>query len=136
MVSSLHDWLRQLISPDLGSPISHGQEEFRMRWVSPEGVNRAVMLAGLETELCQDANRVIWSFVCKEHVTLLSSNQVLHWSSFLVILKGGGTEQLLLLFITVEGELVSDVEGFRRFSLCLLLDEAVVPPVDLAISGG
>ena len=100
-----------------------------MRRVSLEGVDGTVMFAGLKTESGLDLDSL--SLVGLENVTLLGTDKVLQWTSILVVLERGTTEDLGY-------RLVIDLEGLRENKLIYwAVSELLhVPPEDASVSRG
>jgi hypothetical protein len=75
----------EILAPDLGGPITNGEEILQVTGVSLDVVDGAVMLTLLKTELQVDFD--LLSFVGLQDVTLFSSNQVLEWRGICVVLQ-------------------------------------------------
>lgn len=75
----------EILAPDLGGPITNGEEILQVTGVSLDVVDGAVMLTLLKTELQVDFD--LLSFVGLQDVTLFSSNQVLEWRGIRVVLQ-------------------------------------------------
>lgn len=70
MIARLHNWDLKLLGPDLGGPITDGQEVLEMDGVPLHGVDRTMMLALLVTE-APDALGLLVSVLAIQSVTLL-----------------------------------------------------------------
>ena len=75
----------EILAPDLGGPMTNGEEILQVTGVSLDVVDGSVMLTLLKTELQVDFD--LLSFVGLQDVTLFSSNQVLEWRGIRVVLQ-------------------------------------------------
>ena len=108
VVARRHDRVRlEILRPDLGGPVTNGQEVLQVAWVSLDVVDWAVMLALIKSELQVDFD--LLSLVCLEDVALLSTDEVLERRGVSVVLKGGATKNLRL-DLTVDRELLFKLE--------------------------
>jgi len=128
VVFSLHERSLELFRPDLGSPVSNCKEVFTDGRVSLDSIHWSVMLSSLETILLVDLNRSSRSLIHLEDISLLSSHQILHWASFIVILKPSSSEDLLTCTINV----IVEGEGVNRS----IIKVSEVPPKKSTICGG
>lgn len=137
MITGLHDWRPHFLGPDLGGPITDGEEVLNVSGVSLDGVNRSMMLSTVITESLIDFDGL--SLISLEDVSLLGTDEVLKWTSIGVVLEGGSSEQL--------GDELTSLGGLSVWDL-LLHDELLgwdewlvfwivfVPPEQLAVGGG
>lgn len=77
MVACLNNGLFKFFGPNLGTPVTDGQEVFKLEGVTLEGVDGAVMLAVFETVTHVDFNLVLTT-IGLHHATILTTNKVLH----------------------------------------------------------
>jgi hypothetical protein len=111
----------QIFAPDLGRPVTDGQEVLQVTWVSLNIVDGSVMLALIETELQVDFN--LLSLVGLEDVTLLSTDEVLERRGIGVILETGATEHLRNGF-SIDLEVLNELQLFCRAGL----EVSLIPP--------
>jgi hypothetical protein len=72
----LHDRVTlKIFAPDLGRPVTDGQEVLEVTWVPLNVVDRSMMLTLVHTELQVDFN--LLTLVGLEDVTLLSTDEIL-----------------------------------------------------------
>ena len=65
----------KIFAPDLGRPVTDGQEVLEVTWVPLNVVDRSMMLTLVHTELQVDFN--LLTLVGLEDVTLFSTNEIL-----------------------------------------------------------
>lgn len=129
VVPCLHNGELLLLGPDLGRPISYGQEEFIPAGVSLDRVNGSVMLAAFKTVSPVDLS--VLSLVDSDDVSLLGTDEVVE-SVLRVILEGGSSENLLAGVsigtrdLLINGNLVDGASG----------EVSVVPPEEATVGGG
>ena len=81
MIFGLHDGGLQVFGPDLGSPISNGQEVLGEAWIPLDFIDWSMMLSRFKSVSLIDFDWPAWSLVGLEDVSLLGSDQVFEWLS-------------------------------------------------------
>jgi len=129
VVASLHNRMAlEILTPNLGGPITDTQEVFEVTGVSLDVVDGTVMLALLQTEL--QVNFDLLSLVSLEDVALLSSHKVLERGRICVVFKTGASKSLGD-GLSVDREVLNKLELLSGASLKVSL----IPPEETSIGG-
>ena len=118
----------EIFAPDLGGPVTNGEEVLEVTGVSLNIVDRSMMFTLVETEL--EVNFDLFTFVSLEDVTLLGTDEVLEWGCIRVIFKTGAAEDLGH-GLTINLEVFNELE-----LLCGTgLEVSLIPPEKATIGG-
>jgi len=129
VITRLHDGVAfQVLTPNLGAPITDGKEILKVTGVSLDVVDGAVMLALLEAELKVDFD--LLTLVGLQDVTLLGTDKVLKRGGIRVVLKTG-TSKNLRPDLTIDSEVLDENKLLSGTTLKVPL----IPPKKAAISG-
>lgn len=132
MVAGEHDGaLEEVFGPDLGRPVSDGEEELGVAGVALHLVNGAVMSSLLDTEPLNIVSG--FTLVDLDNVTLLSSNQELQRRMVRVVLKTGTSIHFGQGLFAILGHFLEDDLLSRLF--VLLVHLSVVPPEHATVGG-
>ena len=129
MVAGLHNGgALELFRPDLSLPVTNGKEVLIVAGVSLDGVDGAVMLALLHTELQVDFD--LLSLVSLQDVALLGTDQILKRGSLSVVLETS-TSKDLRDGLSVDCEVLDELELLSRAGF----EVSLIPPEKTTIGG-